>query len=119
MQGLLVAAMLSLMQPQMGTQSAGPSLLAASLAPIPARSLPVPAFRRSVGPNQGTGRDPVANGVAIGTVVGAGAAFALMTGLYVSCSDCEKPAYASMALPALAVGAAAGALVGYLIDRLR
>jgi hypothetical protein len=42
-----------------------------------------------------------------------------MTGLYVSCSDCEKPTYASMALPALAVGAAAGALVGYLIDRLR
>lgn len=118
MDNVLLAAALMLLHLEPRTQALPDALRAASLAPIPVAMFAEPPHR-AVEPGRAASGDPVSNGVAIGTVVGAGAALALMSGFYFSCSDCEKPTYKSMALPAVAVGAVAGAFVGYLVDRFR
>ena len=117
MDNVLLAAALMLLHLEPRTQALPNPLRAASLA-IPVAMFAEPPHR-AVERGRVASVDPVSDGVAIGTVVGAGAGLALMSGFYFSCSDCERPTYKSMALPAVTVGAVAGAFVGYLLDRFR
>jgi hypothetical protein len=62
--------------------------------------------------------DPVGNGIAIGVLAGAGAGFAMASGMYAACGDgCEAPARGSTYLAALGFGAGIGAAVGWIVDR--
>ena len=119
-----------------------PSLLAFAIgsglfAPPPATALPSDERHRpkvgSLAPEIVTARpvadaasqakpakDSVANGIAIGAAIGAGTGFALMGWAYSQCdAGCDAPEPLPMYLSAGGMGAAVGAVVGWVIDASR
>ena len=66
------------------------------------------------------GKDSVANGIAIGALIGAGTGFALMGWAYAQCEgSCDAPEPLPMYLAAGGFGAAVGGVVGWLVDASR
>jgi hypothetical protein len=64
--------------------------------------------------------DSVANGIAIGAVIGAGTGFALMGWAYSQCdAGCDAPEPLPMYLTAAGMGAAVGGVVGWIVDAAR
>ena len=64
--------------------------------------------------------DSVANGVAIGALIGGATGLALMGWAYGQCDDtCDAPEPAPMYLMAGGVGAAVGAVAGLIIDKAK
>jgi hypothetical protein len=62
-------------------------------------------------------KDSVANGIALGAAIGAGTGLALMGWAYARCdAGCEAPEPLPMYLGAGGMGAAVGAVVGWLVD---
>jgi hypothetical protein len=87
-----------------------------SLAPeiVVARALP------DVGAQPTPAKDSVANGIAIGALVGAGTGFALMGWAYSQCdAGCDAPEPLPMYLAAGGFCAGVGAVVGWIIDASR
>jgi hypothetical protein len=65
-------------------------------------------------------RDSVADGIAIGAAIGAGTGFALMGWAYAQCdAGCDAPEPLPMFLGATGMGAAVGAVAGWVIDASR
>lgn len=65
-------------------------------------------------------RDGATDGTAAGALIGFGAAIGLMAIAYANaCDTCDPPAFWVLAGPAGGVGAGAGALTGFLLDRRR
>lgn len=65
-------------------------------------------------------RDGSADGTAVGALIGFGAAVGLLAVAYANaCDTCDPPAFWVLAGPAGGMGAGAGALTGFLIDRNR
>lgn len=91
-----------------------------------ARLQDAPLIRELTGPPS-TGRglpqgrgDSVGNGIAIGALAGAGAGIALVAWMYAQCDGtCDAPEPGPMYLSTAALGAGAGALVGWLVDAAR
>ena len=80
------------------------SLLGSSIANIPRQTSP----------------DPVGDGIGYGALIGAASGAGMMAVLYAKCDgSCEAPAPGPMYAWAMSVGAGAGALVGWLVDRGR
>ena len=74
----------------------------------------------AVGSQATPAKDSVANGIAIGATVGAGTGFALMAWAYAQCdAGCDAPEPLPMFLGAVGMGAAAGAVAGWVIDASR
>jgi hypothetical protein len=62
--------------------------------------------------------DPVSDGIVIGSLIGVGTGFALMTAAYAACDgSCDAPAKGPMFLGAMGFGAGVGALTGWIIDK--
>lgn len=63
--------------------------------------------------------DPVSDGIVIGALTGAGACAAMVAAAYASCGrGCEAPAPGPLFAGAMSMGAGAGALTGWIIDRI-
>jgi hypothetical protein len=89
-------------------------------------SVPAVAGQATLGPQASAGTllqpkaDSVANGVAIGALIGSATGLALMGWAYAQCDDtCDAPEPAPMYLMAGGVGAAVGAVVGLIIDKAK
>jgi hypothetical protein len=74
-------------------------------------------FVRSLEPPE-SGQDSVKDGVVRGALIGAGIMAGLMSWAYIACDDgCEAPSPGGTYSLAAGVGAGAGALIGWLVDR--
>src|SRR5687767_2345768 len=117
MRTLILASLLML---PAAAYAQGPAAVNPDRATLARRLQGGPAARELVGPplaiGQGAARprpDSVANGIAAGALVGAGAGLALMAAMYAQCDgSCDAPEPGPMYLGAAAFGAGAGALVG-------
>ena len=117
MESLLLSAMLTLLPPEMRAELVQRPLLVASLAAFPTSSMDAawsPRFAARITKGKD---DSVINGVVLGAVIGAG----VNTAASIALSEYYfgEVHFGAKVLPAMALGAAGGALIGYVIDRLR
>ena len=104
-----------------------PAIVDPARASLAGRLQDRPLSRELAGPPVATGQnarrdrpDSVGNGIAAGALVGAGAGLALVAVMYAQCDGtCDAPEPAPMYLRTAALGAGAGALVGWLVDAAR
>ena len=116
---LIAALLLGVpMHVQAQAETTGP----AERPPLYRPSLLVGANPLAAVPPQGSLQrpDPVSNGIGYGALIGAGAGAALIAVLYAQCDGtCDAPERAPMYASAMTVGAGAGAVAGWLVDRAR